>query len=154
MPFKIRRIVTTHNASGKAIVGSDDYLEAKPGVMTKEVGNAGIWATTSTPAQTTGDQDPAAQQTALTPGPNGTIFRILELPPHTEPHMHRTDTLDYVIVMEGEVDMLLDDDAEVHMQAGDVMVQRATMHGWANRGDTLCRIAFVLIDAKGPSAGR
>jgi uncharacterized cupin superfamily protein len=62
--------------------------------------------------------------------------------------MHKTETLDYVIVIEGEVDMLLDDGAEVHMKAGDIMIQRSTLHGWANRSDRPCRIAFVLLDAK------
>ena len=60
--------------------------------------------------------------------------------------MHKTETIDYVIVMDGEVDMLLDD-SEVHMVAGDVMVQRGTWHGWTNRGDKTCRIAFILVDA-------
>ncbi|MBI2090503.1 MAG: cupin domain-containing protein [Deltaproteobacteria bacterium] len=147
MLFKIRRIVTSHDARGKAVVGTDDYIQAKPGVKAQEIGNALIWATDAMPADLFGDKDPAAKPMDLTPGPNGTIFRILELPPGTEPFMHRTDTIDYVIVMDGEVDMLLDD-SEVHMKAGEVMVQRATWHGWANRSDKPCRIAFILIDAR------
>jgi len=144
MPFTIRRIVTTHDASGKAVVGTDSRVEAKPGVMTKEVSNALIWATDSMPVDLSGGE-PATQ--VLQPTPNGSIFRILELPPGIPPHMHKTSTLDYVIVMEGEVDMLLDD-SEVHMVAGDVMVQKGTWHGWTNRGDKPCKIAFVLIDGK------
>lgn len=147
MPFRIRRIVTTHDANEKAVVGTDDYIRAKPGVKAKEVGNALIWATDTMPADLSGDKDPAAKPMDLTPGPNGTIFRILELPARTAPFMHRTDTIDYVIVMDGEVDMLLDD-SEVHMKAGEVMVQRGTWHGWANRSDKPCRIAFILVDAK------
>jgi len=79
-----------------------------------------------------------------------TILKVLELSPGTQPVMHETETLDYVIVMEGEVDMLLDDGAEVHMKAGEVIIQRGTLHGWANRGDKPCRIAFVLVDARRP----
>jgi uncharacterized cupin superfamily protein len=86
---------------------------------------------------------------ALTPPPAGSIFRILELSPGTEPLMHCTDTIDYVIVLDGEVDMVMDD-CEVHLRAGDVMVQQATWHGWANRGDRPCRIAFVLVAATPP----
>jgi quercetin dioxygenase-like cupin family protein len=144
MLFKVRRIVTTHDASGKAVVGSDELVEALPGVMTKEVGNALIWATDSIPVDLNGGEPPTQQ---LEPAANGTIFRILELPPGVPPRMHKTETIDYVLVLDGEVDMLLDD-SEVHMTAGDVMVQKGTWHGWTNRSDRPCRIAFVLIDAK------
>jgi uncharacterized cupin superfamily protein len=61
--------------------------------------------------------------------------------------MHRTRSIDYAVVMEGEIDMLLDD-SEVHLAAGDVLVQQATHHAWVNRGTRPCRIAFVLIDAQ------
>jgi uncharacterized cupin superfamily protein len=64
---------------------------------------------------------------------------------------HRTRTIDYAIVLEGEIDMLLDD-SEIHVKAGDVLVQQATNHAWANNGTKPCRIAFILIDAKTPSA--
>jgi len=61
--------------------------------------------------------------------------------------MHRTRSVDYAIVIEGAIDMLLDD-SEVHLEAGDVLVQQGTNHAWVNRGDRPCRIAFVLIDAR------
>ena len=61
--------------------------------------------------------------------------------------MHRTETVDYAIVMSGEIDMQLDD-SEVHVTAGDVLVQRGTNHAWANRGTETCRIAFILVDAE------
>jgi uncharacterized cupin superfamily protein len=149
MPFKIRRIVTSHDANGKAVVGIDDTIEARPGVKDKSVGNALIWVTHSMPADVSGSEDPAAKLVDLTPAPNGTIFRVLELPPGGgKPFMHKTETIDYVIVTEGEVDMVLDDGAEVHMNTGDVMVQRATWHGWVNRSSKPCKIVFILIDAK------
>ncbi len=148
MPFKIRRIVTTHDANGKAIVGIDTLIDSHPGVKDKNVQNAGLWATAEMPADNSGNRDPVATKLELSPGPNGTIFRMLELPPGAPPLMHKTDTIDYVLMMEGECDMLLDDGKEVHMNQGDVMIQRATWHGWANRSNKTCRIAFVLIDAK------
>ncbi len=70
------------------------------------------------------------------------------LPPR-HPMMHRTRTLDYAIVISGEIDMLLDD-GEVHLKAGDVVVQQATNHAWVNRGKEPCRIAFILMDSQEP----
>ena len=61
--------------------------------------------------------------------------------------MHRTRSVDYAVVLSGEIDMLLDD-SEVHLEAGDVLVQRATSHAWVNHGKESCRIAFVLVDAE------
>ena len=147
MAFKLRRIVTGHDARGKAIVGSDELIEARPGIMDKNVSNAFIWLTDSMPADSSAEYS-GSTKVALTPGPGGTIFRVLELPPGAPAHMHKTETVDYVLLMDGEADMILDDGAEVHMNAGDVMVQRATWHGWVNRGTRPCHIAFVLVDAK------
>ena len=152
MAFRVRRIVTAEDEDGRSVIASDQLVTSAPGVITKEVGNALIWATAEMPVDL-GAGEPTAQE--LEPASDGTIFRILELPPGIPPYMHRTSTLDYVIVLEGEVDMLLDDGAEVHMSTGDVMVQRGTYHGWTNRGDTPCRIAFILVDAApfGEAAG-
>lgn len=148
MAFKIRRVVTAHDANGKATVGIDSLIESGPGVATPEAANALIWTTDSMPPDLSGERDPAAERVPLEPKPGGTIFRVLELPPGTQPYMHKTETLDYAIVLDGEIDMLLDD-SEVHLQAGDVLIQHGTYHGWTNRGDRPCRIAFVLIDASG-----
>ncbi|MCC6473119.1 MAG: cupin domain-containing protein [Burkholderiales bacterium] len=149
MPFKIRRIVTSHDERGRAVVGADSWLEAAPGVMDKNLGNCWLWSTDSMPADAFGS-DPVLPgvKPALHPKPHGTVFRIVEFPAGAPAVMHKTDTVDYAIVLSGEIDMILDDGAEVHMNTGDVMVQRATYHGWLNRGDKPCRIAFVLIDSK------
>ena len=151
MPFKIRRIVTTHDAEGKAIIGMDSQIESKPGVKDKNVQGAVLWATAQSPVDMSGSDDPAAQKLGLHPSANGSILRILELPPGAPALMHRTDTLDYVLLMEGECDMILDDDKEVHMDQGDIMIQQGTWHGWVNRGSKTCRIAFILIDAQKPA---
>ncbi len=147
MSFKIRRIVTSHDANGKAIIGMDTLIESKPGVKDKNVQNAGLWLTEATPASNTMEGDPVAQKMQLSPPVNGSVFRMLELPPGTPALMHKTETVDYVLMMEGECDMILDDGKEVHFNQGDVMIQRGTWHGWANRSAKTCRIAFVLIDA-------
>src|SRR5260221_9851246 len=84
----------------------------------------------------------------LDPAPpaNGTRFAVIDFPPGNQPRMHRTETIDYVIVLEGEIEMDMDD-STVKMKAGDVMVQRGTNHAWANRSNRRARVAFVLIDA-------
>ncbi|HWM78963.1 MAG TPA: cupin domain-containing protein, partial [Methylomirabilota bacterium] len=83
---------------------------------------------------------------------NGTISRILEFSPGLAPRNHRTDSIDYIVVISGEIDMELDESV-VHLKAGDVMVQRGTIHNWINRGTAPCLLAVVLIDAKSVEAG-
>ena len=79
---------------------------------------------------------------------NGTVFRILELQPGNTPRVHRTDSLDYAVIMKGEIDMELETGEITHLKAGDVIVQRGTVHNWINNGTEPCVIAFVLIAAK------
>jgi len=88
----------------------------------------------------------AARDIGIPPPTNGTIFRVVDFPPGAKGEMHRTRSIDYAVVLEGEIDMLLDD-SEVHVRAGDVLVQHATHHAWQNRSSANCRIAFILIDA-------
>jgi quercetin dioxygenase-like cupin family protein len=85
--------------------------------------------------------------------PNGTVFRVIEFSPGSAPRVHRTDSIDYAVVIAGEIDMELDDGKEVHLKAGDVLVQRGTIHNWVNRGTRPCVMAFVLIDAKPVTVG-
>ena len=98
------------------------------------------------PVDNTGEEDAGLRKTGTTLD-NGTVFRILELAPGVTPRNHRTDSIDYAVVMSGEVDMELDD-TKVHLKAGDVLVQRGTIHNWVNGGTEDCVIAFVLISAK------
>lgn len=150
MTLNIRRIVTDHDSEGRAIVSMDEVMTNVHKLRSGNIQTL-IWMTDDTPADIEGDEDPAAREIDIEPPARGSVFRILELAPGKEAYMHRTDTIDYAICMSGECDMLLDDDAEVHMSAGDVMVQRATWHGWANRGTEPCQIAFILIGSHPPS---
>jgi len=145
--MKIRRIVTAHDASGRSLVGIDDIVESQPGKMQPAVSVANLWLNTLPPSLD--GADPAQRDFPVLPSGGGAVFRILELAPGTAPHMHKTETIDYVVVLAGTVSMLLDDGTELAMKPHDVMIQRATVHGWANRGSEPCRFATVVIDASG-----
>ena len=145
MALHLRRVVTGHNASGSAIVKIDEVCQN----LTS--GRAGatacvVWTTESFPVSNTGETDEGLRKTGTTLS-NGTVFRVVEFAPGVAPRIHRTDSIDYAVVISGEIDMELDDSV-VHLKAGDVLVQRGTIHNWVNRGSTPCVIAFVLIDAK------
>ena len=143
--MQIRRVVTGHDATGRAIVTIDDSLQ---GEQRRPGANAAvIWTSEGFPADNTGDED-AGQREVGTTLANGTVFRVLELSPGNAGRVHRTDSVDYAVVMSGEIDMELEHGEFVHLRAGDVLVQRGTIHNWVNTGTEPCRIAFVLIDAK------
>src|SRR6201987_4849156 len=150
MAQQIRRVVTGHDASGHAGVKIDEIaktlVSSRPGATASVV-----WTTQGFPVDNTGEEDAGLRKTGTTLD-NGTVFRILELVPGVPPRNHRTDSIDYAVVMSGEVDMELDD-AKVHLKAGDVLVQRGTIHNWVNRGSEPCLIAFVLIAAKPVTVG-
>jgi mannose-6-phosphate isomerase-like protein (cupin superfamily) len=140
MALQIRRVVTGHDASGRAIVKIDEVARnptsSRPGATA-----CVVWTTEGFPVDNTGEEDAGQRRTGTTLD-NGTVFRILELAPGVSPRNHRTDSIDYAVVMSGEVDMILDD-TTVHLNAGDVLV-----HNWINRGTEPCVTAFVLIAAK------
>ena len=174
MDQQIRRVVTTHDENGAAVVLFDGI--APKGAVRGDGRTAStlLWVTDGTPARFSGTRDSADVKIGVPPPSNGTIFRIVDFGPVTgdapamdhatlmkemgiahgtggrrpprHPAMHWTKSVDYAIVLSGEIDMLLDD-SEVHVKAGDVVVQQGTNHAWVNRGTAPCRIAFVLIDA-------
>jgi quercetin dioxygenase-like cupin family protein len=173
MPIPIRRVVTGKDSTGKAVIMIDSTA---PNVRErKETGAAStsLWITDAAPPPVTQSVDAADRKMGVHPPPHGTVFRVVEFAPerdipaddetrrrimremgmtpegpaheHSHPAMHRTRSLDYAVVMSGEIDMLLDD-SEVHLSAGDVVVQQGTNHAWVNRGTKPCQVAFVLID--------
>jgi len=140
------------------------------------VTNTLLWVTDSAPPDLASKEDTGNRKVGITPPSGGTIFRVIDFAPSKEvkadyetrlrilqgigltpegpsrdkprdPGMHRTRTIDYALILSGEIDMLLDD-SEVHLKAGDVLIQRGTNHAWVNRGDEPCRVAFILLDAK------
>ena len=145
----IRRVVTGHdrNNVAKAIMdGPATNAKAGASGATSTL----IWSTDCTPANISiGDEveDLGARILGTAPPAQGTRFAVITFPPGNPGRMHRTETIDYVVVMQGELDMDLDG-STVKLKAGDVLVQRGTNHAWVNRGQELARAAFVLIDAK------
>ena len=150
MAVQVRRVVTGHDANGRAVVKID---EVSKNVISSRPGQSAcvVWTTESFPVTNTGEADEGLRQVGTTLK-NGTVFRIVEFGPGVAPRNHRTDSIDYAIVLSGEIDMELDDSV-VHLKTGDVLVQRGTIHNWINRGSQPCVIAFVLIDAKPVEAG-
>ena len=149
MTFQVRRVVTGHDASGKAIITIDERL---PGRSTRAGVTACVaWTSEGFPVDNNGTADEGQRQTGTTHA-NGTVFRIIEFAPGNAARNHRTDSIDYACVLSGEIDMDIDG-AEVHLKAGDVIVQRGTIHNWINRGAAPCVIAFVLIAAHPAVAG-
>jgi quercetin dioxygenase-like cupin family protein len=151
MAFQVRRVVTGHNAEGKAIAMIDDIVEGES--RRERVDAAVIWTSMGFPNSNDGDEDEGKREGVATTLPGGTVFRLLALEPGNAPRMHRTDSLDYSVVLQGEIDMELDDGVMVHCKQGDVIVQRGTVHNWLNRGTETCVLAFVLMDAKPVEVG-
>lgn len=150
MTLQVRRVVTGHDANGRAIVQIDEVatelVSNRPGATATVA-----WTSEGFPVNNEGTDDEGRRPVATTL-PSGTVFRVLELAPGVTPRRHRTDSIDYAVVMSGEIDMELDDTV-VHLRAGDVLVQRGTIHNWVNHGSEPCVIAFVLIDAQPVEAG-
>lgn len=175
-PPPVRRVVTENDASGRAHL-IEDGLAAMVKTVAERPGYrvTNLWATYGSPAPIR-DPDRIGEVTGVLPPKNGTVVRIIDYPPeprdpaerermqraafaalfpdadhHPEggphPGMHETETVDYAIVMAGEIYAIMDE-GETLLRAGDVLIQRGTNHAWSNRSEEFCRIAFVLIDGK------
>jgi mannose-6-phosphate isomerase-like protein (cupin superfamily) len=171
----IRRVVTGLDADNRAIVMFDGRMPLQAGPYGLQSTN--LWVTNSYPLGFSFRDDTSAIPVGISPLDNGTKFRVVEFPPLdatteakmepgflmkavgpvapakgrpvTHPLMHRTRSVDYAVVLSGEIDMMLDDTA-VHLKPGDTVVQQATNHAWVNHGTETCRILFVLMDSKQP----
>lgn len=162
-----RRVVTGHR-NGKGTVLYDGPAPNRKLRKASGLVSTLLWVTAESPADLSGLSDRAERELGVAPPPLGSIFRVVEFPPERaevsrdavlremgltgqtdskHAGMHKTRSVDYAVVMDGEIDMVLDD-GEVHLAAGDVLIQQGTDHAWVNRGARPCRIAFVLIDAK------
>lgn len=142
----VRRIVTGHNADGKAVFRSDDLLPVTP-IPSGDANFSLIWTTATVPADNNDETDGRLREAGLTLH-QGSVIRIVDMLPGGASPMHRSSSIDYGIVLSGSVELELDDGAITTADAGDIIVQRGTLHLWRNPSDTdICRIAFVLIEA-------
>lgn len=141
----IRRVVTGHNENGRAVVLIDETAPPKK-IPTGAAYFLTLWTSAVTPADNNDSYDGAQRQTGLVL-PGGTVLRFVDIPPGNKSPMHRTLSLDYGIVLTGLVDMELDDGSITHLKAGDVVVQRGTIHAWINNSTEWSRMAFILIEA-------
>jgi len=158
--LKTRRIVTGHDKDNKAVFVEDQICPhrfALGGCENFVVTE--LWRINESPADIAGEyQDTTDVPFALNPAKSGNVFRIIEFPPNgelgmkedgvtpEEPTKHRTASIDYAIILEGECYAVLDEE-ETLMKKGDVLIQRGTVHSWSNRSDKSCIILFVLCDA-------
>jgi len=175
MTKQIRRVVTGHNAAGNSVFIIDAptphvFSRTKGSAIVHE-----LWETAATPSYNRGSADAIARGHRLLPPKNGSVFRVIEYPPDSErlaaiarehalpddsgraeatdrnsprhPGFHKTATIDYAIVLSGEIYAMMDD-GEVLLKAGDVLIQRGTNHAWSNRTAEPAVVAFVLIDAE------
>jgi mannose-6-phosphate isomerase-like protein (cupin superfamily) len=179
MIWRVRRVLTGHDADGASTIIADGHapnvkeMPSFPGLALTD-----LWETTSAPADNAGHADAAARPVRLEPPQNGTIFRIVEFPPDSsrpkdadgsagfqaigaahaqdrrssDPMMHKTSTVDYIVVLKGEITAVLEK-GETLLRPGDVFIQRGTNHSWSVRGDEPCIVAVVLVSAK-PVSGK
>jgi naringenin degradation protein FdeH len=141
-----RRVVTGHDASGKPVIWIDGNATNHK-FPSEKITSTLMWSTDENPTQLLTEKDEGARVLGSAPPANGSRFTMMEFQPGNAAHLHRTDTVDYVICLAGEIDMFLDDTQFTTLRAGDVLIQRGTYHAWANRSDKPCRIAVVLLDA-------
>lgn len=168
-----RRIVTGHDASGQSIILFDDHgtnlthIPSWEGLYVTE-----LWVTSEMPVDNAGSEDRALRPMKHDPDPSGTIFRLVEVPPESKttfnasgifhelgssnkpseadasrhPTMHKTNSVDYLVVISGEMIMEMESGSTL-LKQGDCIVQRGTNHAWVNRSDKPCLIAAILVDA-------
>jgi len=142
----VRRIVTGHDEAGRAVFTADDLLPVNP-IPSGDAAFSLIWTTASVPADNNDDTDGRERDAGLTLH-QGSVIRIVDMLPGGVSPFHRSSSIDYGIVLSGAVELELDDGEVTTARAGDIIVQRGTIHLWRNPSATEnCRIAFVLIEA-------
>lgn len=145
----LRRVVTSHDDNGRAVFRSIDEL--LPAVIPSgDAAFATIWSTHEVPVDLNDDTDGGNREVGLTLN-GGSVIRVVDMLPGGASPMHRTNSIDYGVVLTGEVELELDGGVSETCRAGDVIVQRGTIHRWRNPSPTdSCRIIFVLIESQGP----
>lgn len=148
--LNVRRIVTGHDESGRSIVKTDSVLPGK--VLGDAAEMVLAWTTDTFPSDNNDDFD-GAQREVHRVSPGGTVLQFVDMYPHTSSKHHRTRSLDYGIVLDGEIDLELDNGVKTRCKKGDVVIQRGTIHTWSNPTDEVSRMVFVLLDAEPVAVG-
>lgn len=141
----VQRVVTGHDENGRAVFKSEDISPTRL-IPSGDAAFLLVWTTATVPADNNDETDGRERDAGLTLN-QGSVIRIVDMLPGKESPMHRTNSIDYGIVLEGEIELELDDGARRTVRQGGVIVQRGTNHLWRNASDKVCRIAFVLIEA-------
>ncbi len=141
----VQRVVTGHDANGRAVFKSEDVAPTRM-IPSGDAAFLLLWTTATVPADNNDETDGRHREAGLTLE-GGSVIRVVDMLPGCESPMHRTNSIDYGIVLEGEIELELDDGAKKTIRQGGVIVQRGTMHLWRNTSDKVCRIAFILIEA-------
>jgi quercetin dioxygenase-like cupin family protein len=148
-PTPPRRIVTGHDETGRSVVLSDGATPTSHVFATGATFHE-IWSTSDAPVPISAavPAEPTAGPLRVPPGPLGSIVHVIDMPPGSSAPMHRTKTIDYGIVLDGEIHLELDDGTETRLGPGDIVVQRGTAHGWSNRSENVTRMLFVMLDGE------
>lgn len=141
----VQRVVTGHDQAGRAVFRSEDFSPTKM-IASGDASFLTIWSTETVPADNNDERDGRDLPTGLTLE-RGSVIRITDMLPGKESPMHRTNSVDYGIVLEGEIELELEDGRKKSIKQGGIIVQRGTNHLWRNTTDKVCRIAFILIEA-------
>lgn len=142
----VRRVVTGHDAAGKAVVIDDKAIDPVA-IPSGDAAFALIWTTATAPVDNDDATDGATREVGLAL-PGGSVLRVVDMLPGKTAPMHRTNSLDYGVVIAGAIELILDDGVRVRIEAGGIIVQRGTIHSWHNpSADVTARIAFILLDA-------
>lgn len=141
----VQRVVTGHNADGRAVFKSEDVAPTRM-VPSGDASFLLLWTTETVPADNNDETDGRERDAGLTLN-QGSVIRIVDMLPGKQSPMHRTNSIDYGIVMSGEIELELDDGRKTTVREGGIIVQRGTNHLWRNVTDKPCRIAFILIEA-------
>lgn len=141
----VQRVITGHDSAGRAIFKSEDVTPTRT-IPTGDAAFLLVWTTATVPADNNDEIDGRDRAAGLTLE-GGSVIRIVDMLPGKESPMHRTNSIDYGIVLEGEIELELDDGAKKTIRQGGIIIQRGTIHLWRNTTDKPCRIAFILIEA-------
>ena len=136
----VRRVVTGHDANGKAVVLID-------GLAPRTAFGVQIWSTDKAIADNDDPTDGGLRKVDIASEGGGHVIRVMTIPPGGHYEMHRTVSLDYGLILDGRLDLELDDGETIHLEAGDVVVQRGTIHAWINPYDVPCKVTFIIMPA-------